>query len=120
MTPQKSPGRPKGTPKTGGRKRGTRNKRTRALQERLVASGMDPLAFMLSLMRNRKAPLEMRFEAAKQAAPYCHAKLSAIEHNGADGGAVHVEVKQYSDIEAARLIGRFLTKVASHNGHSEK
>jgi len=33
-----------------------------------------------------------------------------IEHSGKDGGPV--EVKQVSDIEAARLIGRLLSKVA--------
>jgi hypothetical protein len=36
--------------------------------------------------------------------------LSAAEHSGPDGGPV--EVKQYTDIEAGRLIGRFLQKVA--------
>jgi hypothetical protein len=34
-----------------------------------------------------------------------------VEHSGADGGAVQVDVKQVSDIEAARLIGRLLTRV---------
>jgi phage terminase small subunit len=33
-----------------------------------------------------------------------------VEHTGKDGGPM--EVKQYSDIEAARLIGRLLTKVS--------
>jgi phage terminase small subunit len=33
-----------------------------------------------------------------------------VEHTGKDGGPV--EVKQYTDIEAARLIGRLLKKVA--------
>ena len=32
-----------------------------------------------------------------------------VEHSGPDGGPI--EVKQYSDIEAARLIGRLLSKV---------
>ena len=114
-------GRPKGLPKTGGRKRGVPNKRTGELQARIRASGMDPLTFMLALMRNAKAPLELRFEAARQAAPYCHARRSAIEHSGADSGAMQVEVKQVSDIEAARLIGRFLSKVAaSGNADSGK
>jgi phage terminase small subunit len=42
-----------------------------------------------------------------------------VEHSGPDGGPV--EVKTYSDIEAARLIARLLTKVtASNNGNSRK
>jgi hypothetical protein len=112
MTPaRKSPGRPKGLPKTGGRRKGSRNKRTTELQARIRASGMDPLSFMIAVMRNAKAPLEMRFEAARSAAPYVHPKLTAIEHSGKDGGPV--EAKQvYTDIEAARLIGRLLSKVS--------
>jgi hypothetical protein len=122
MTPARNtPGRPKGHPKTGGRKRGTPNKRTTELQARIRATGMMPLDFMIAVMRNAKAPLELRFEAARQAAPYVHPRLTAIEHSGTDGGAVPVEVKQVSDIEAARLIGRLLTKVgASGNGDSGK
>jgi|SRR5882762_8854666 len=119
MTPaRKTPGRPKGHPKTGGRKRGTPNKRTTELQARIRATGMMPLDFMIAVMRNAKAPLELRFEAARQAAPYVHPRLTAIEHSGS---AAQVEVKQVSDIEAARLIGRLLTKVgASGNGDSGK
>jgi hypothetical protein len=114
-------GRKKGTPKTGGRKRGTPNKRTRALQESVAASGLTPLDFMLSIMRNPKVRLAMRFDAAKQAAAYVHPKLAAIEHSGKDGGPMEMKVKQVSDIEAARLIGRFLTKVGtSHHGDSGK
>jgi hypothetical protein len=42
-----------------------------------------------------------------------------VEHSGPDGGPV--EVKQYTDIEAARLIGRLLTRVgASLNAGSGK
>jgi hypothetical protein len=100
-----------GKRENAGRKKGSRNKRTSELQARIRATGMDPLAFMIAVMRNAKAPLEMRFEAARSAAPYVHPRLTAVEHSGADGGAVQVDVKQVSDIEAARLIGRLLTRV---------
>jgi len=119
MTPARNPGRPKGTPKTGGRKKGTPNKRTGELQARIRASGLTPLDFMIAIMRNPKAELELRFEAARAAAPYVHARLTAVEHTGENSGAVQVEVKHYTDIEACRLIGRLLTttaaKQASHN-----
>jgi hypothetical protein len=122
MTPaRKSPGRPKGLPKTGGRKKGVRNKRSSEMEARIRASGMDPLAFLIALMRNAKAPLELRFEAARSAAPFVHPKLTAVEHSGPAGGAVQTETKQVSDIEAARWIGRLLSKVsASHSGDSGK
>jgi hypothetical protein len=104
-----------------GRKPNIPNRRTRALQERVEASGMSPLDFLLSVMRNPKAKMAVRIDCATRAAPFVHAKLTAVERSGKDGGPMEVEVKQYSDIEAARLIGRFLTKVgASHNGDSGK
>jgi hypothetical protein len=96
-----------------GRPKNSRNKRTSELQARIRASGLTPLDFMLAVMRNSKVAIETRFSAAQAAAPYVHAKLSAIEHSGADSGAVQVEVKHYTDIEAARLIGRLLSKVDS-------
>jgi hypothetical protein len=43
----------KGKPKTGGRKRGSRNKRTRKLEE-IERSGLAPLDYMLSVMRDPK------------------------------------------------------------------
>ena len=51
------------------------------------------------------------YEAAVEAAKYVHPRLAAVEHTGA-GPNKEIEVKQVSDIEAARLIGRLLTKVS--------
>jgi hypothetical protein len=67
-----------------GRPRGSRNKRTRALIEAAQASGQMPLDFLLLIMRNNTKPLERRLEAAKAAAPYCHARLAPIEHSSQD------------------------------------
>jgi hypothetical protein len=38
-----------------------------------------PLDFLLRLMRDPQSPIVRRLEAAKAAAPFVHAKLSAIE-----------------------------------------
>jgi len=76
----------------GGRKAGTPNKKTAEVQKAVAESGITPLEFMLSIMRNdvvdadadpavKIAFSSMRFEAAKAAAPYVHAKLSSIEMN---------------------------------------
>jgi hypothetical protein len=86
-----------------GRKAGEPNKRTAEIQRAVEASGVTPLDFMLSIMRDdttnpddepaqaiaRKA---MRFEAAKAAAPYVHAKLSSVDATitGANGGPVDI------------------------------
>jgi hypothetical protein len=72
-----------------GRKKGVPNKRTAELQAQVEESGETPLAFMLRIMRTEpgeiedervmQSILEMRFEAAKAAAPYVHARLSSID-----------------------------------------
>jgi hypothetical protein len=68
--------------KTGGRKKGTPNKRTaarRAAIAAITASGKDPISFFADLLRNEQAPLDLRFAAAKELAPYTHPKLASIE-----------------------------------------
>jgi Family of unknown function (DUF5681) len=62
-----------------GRPKGSRNRRTAALVDAAQASGEMPLDFLLRVMRDDALALERRIEAAKAAAPYCHAKLSSIE-----------------------------------------
>jgi hypothetical protein len=71
-----------------GRKPNTPNKATQKRQEEVAASGLTPLDYMLSVLRNDLEPPEMRFEAAKAAAPYVHPKLSSIESSGKDGGPI--------------------------------
>jgi hypothetical protein len=70
----------------GGREKGTPNKRTAALRAALLAefelSGGTPLDVILSVMRNPALPLQLRFDAAVKAAPFCHPKLAPIEHRG--------------------------------------
>jgi hypothetical protein len=81
--------------KTGGRSRGTPNRKTREQQEHVRKTGVTPLEFMLNLMRTElpedassmeKASMRsLQFEAAKAAAPYVHPKLSNVEMSGKDG-----------------------------------
>lgn len=73
-----------------GRKKGVPNKRTAEVQRAVEESGITPLAFMLEIMRTKPGDdiedprlltdmLALRFEAAKAAAPYVHARLSSVE-----------------------------------------
>ena len=75
-----------------GRKKGSPNKKTAAVQKAVAESGITPLEFMLNVMRQEISPEgangaeqiafhSLRFEAAKAAAPYVHAKLSSVEVN---------------------------------------
>jgi len=71
--------------KTGGRQKGTRNKRTLAREAvlRRVGAGLattTPLEFMLAVMTNTNLPLAMRLDAAVMAAPYVHPRLKAVVH----------------------------------------
>jgi hypothetical protein len=63
-----------------GRPPGAVNKKTKALVEKCEAEGLMPLEYMLQLLRDETLPASARFGAAVQAAPYLHAKLSAVDH----------------------------------------
>lgn len=68
--------------KTGGRVAGVPNKATQARQAKIEASGLTPLDYMLTIMRDEAMAPEARFEAAKAAAPYVHPRLASIDNTG--------------------------------------
>src|SRR5258705_2588808 len=104
--------------KTGGRKRGTPNKATVARQAQAASAagaGVMPLEVMLSNMRFAHEQAERLMEdlnegsattqlsevmkwrqiaqeAAKDAAPYVHPKLSSVEHGGNDKKPVQMRM----------------------------
>jgi hypothetical protein len=65
--------------KTGGRQEGARNRATAEARAAAEATGLLPLDHMLSVMRDPRADDKRRDAMAIAAAPYLHAKLSAIE-----------------------------------------
>jgi hypothetical protein len=69
--------------KTGGRKRGSRNKRSVELEK--AAGGQLPLDYMLSVMRDVKADDARRDEMARAAAPYLHARRAPEDKHGQPG-----------------------------------
>lgn len=66
----------------GGRKAGVSNKRTAEQVEAIKASGMTPLQYLTSVYQDVSADEAKRIDAAKAAAPYCHAKLQPIDPAG--------------------------------------
>lgn len=50
----------------------------------IASIGLDltPLVYMLQVLRDPKSSAEQKQWAAETAAPYCHAKLTSIEHAG--------------------------------------
>ena len=66
----------------GGRVAGVPNKRTAETVAAVEASGLTPLDYLLSVMRDADLDRDARVDAAKAAAPYVHAKLAAVELSG--------------------------------------
>lgn len=67
----------------GGRQKGVPNKRTEEKAAALAASGLLPRDYLLSVMRDEGNDTQVRVDAAKAAAPYCHSKMpQAVTHTG--------------------------------------
>jgi hypothetical protein len=65
--------------KTGGRQKGARNRATAEARAVAEATGILPLDYMLSVMRDESLDRATRMDAAKAAAPYLHPKMSPTE-----------------------------------------
>lgn len=70
----------RGGPRPGaGRKPGAPNKATAEKREEIAASGLTPLDYMLTILRDEKQDNGRRDWAAEKAAPYVHARLASVE-----------------------------------------
>ena len=65
--------------KTGGRQKGTRNRATEEARAAAEATGILPLDYMLTVMRDASADQKRRDAMAMAAAPYLHPKLSSVD-----------------------------------------
>jgi hypothetical protein len=74
-----------------GRPKGVPNKANAERQAAIVASGLAPLDYLLSVLRDESADPHERMEAAKSAAPYVHPRLASIEHGGKDGSPIELK-----------------------------
>src|SRR4051812_8660651 len=113
------PGRGRGHPKTGGRTKGGVDKMKR--EAILAAQGITPLDYLMMLVRAEtepgldsavaKARETLRFEAAKAAAPYVHARLQTTTLAGDPEKPLKVD--NMSDLEVSRRLAFLLTKGAT-------
>src|SRR5260370_41809438 len=69
-----------------GRKKGVVSKATAEARKAALASGISPLDYMLSVMRDQTVDVRRRDAMAMAAAPYLHPKLAAVAHSGAEFG----------------------------------
>lgn len=96
-----------------GRKPGSQNKVNTAVRERAEAGGIMPLDFMLEIMRRPNLPgaepmqeiahNNLRFEAAKAAAPYLHSKLASVELSGTNGGPIELTMDHITANPLSRI-----------------
>jgi hypothetical protein len=97
---------PRGGHRAGaGRKKGSRTIRTARIAEQAAAEGITPLEVMLTAMRRHAQAGQWDQAAvfAKDAAPYMHPRLQAIQHTGANGGPIQTEDVSARDVLADRL-----------------
>jgi hypothetical protein len=67
-------------------------------RKKALEGAMMPLDNLLGIMRDNDQDSRSRLDAAKAAAPYCHARLSSTELSGPNGSAVQVHTTQKIDI----------------------
>lgn len=100
---------PRGGKRPGaGRPKGSRSPATikrKEIAERALAEGITPLEVMLRTMRDHFAAgrLDQASAVAKDAAPYMHPRLAAVEHSGPGGGPIEHKDVSYRDVLADRL-----------------
>lgn len=69
-----------------GRKPGQSTRMNEQARAKALEGGVSPLAYMLTVLRDKEQSSDIRMDAAKAAAPYVHARLSSVEarHDLAD------------------------------------
>ncbi len=80
----------------GGRQKGGLNKTTLARMQAIDYSGLTPLAYMLSVLRDDHSSKEQKRWAANAAAPYMHPRLQTTTVQGEGGGAIEVKIVNYA------------------------
>lgn len=79
--------------KTGGRQKGTPNKKTQDITMRLERLGFDPVKNMIEIGRQAMAEgdLKLAMDANKELLQYIAPKRKAVEVTGEDGGPIQTQ-----------------------------
>ena len=113
--------RPKGLPKTGGRKKGSVSKEKRAMVAKAAAAGLLPHEFLCAISQGQtidghKPTFEERVSAAVEAAPYYAGKRATVAHTGVDDGPIRFDFASLTDEQIAALEPVFAALVRSGSG----
>jgi len=79
--------------KTGGRPKGTPNRKTLELAELLESLDCDPIAGMVGIANDPEASLELRGRMFAELAQYRYPKRKAVEMCDPEGGPLEVIVR---------------------------
>lgn len=82
----------------GGSRKGKPNKRTAERVAAAEASGLMPVDYLLSVMRDPEVDRAVRVSVALEVAPYLHAKLAPVGKDGNTAGATIQVIFQGSDV----------------------
>jgi hypothetical protein len=87
----------------GGRKVGSKNKRTilaLSVRERLEELGCDPLEILARIAEDPKSGADVRVRAAAELSRYLWPQRKAVELSGANGGPISVDVDPRQRLES--------------------
>jgi hypothetical protein len=76
----------------GGRQKGTPNKKTIAVAEKLAALGCDPIKQMGQIAMDERVEISVRVQVLKELCQHVAPKRKAMEVTGEDGGPVKTEL----------------------------
>ena len=68
-----------GLPKTGGRRKGTPNRATLLLREKLAALDCDPAEALVKIAKDLKTPVGLKASIYSTLLPYVHPKRSCVD-----------------------------------------
>jgi hypothetical protein len=103
-------GRPVGYPKSGGRAKGTPNKR-RSIEDLCAAAEFDPFEAMLLIAKSHQDD-NLRFAAMKELCQYISPKLKALEHSG----SIERPLRDLPDEELLALVPEAIETLKNETG----
>lgn len=75
-----------------GRKKGSPNKRTKTIEEKLASLKCDPIEGMARIALDESNDIQIRAQMLKELAQYVAPKRAAMQHTGTDDGPIRFEV----------------------------
>ena len=82
----------------GGRQKGTPNRRTLEVQQRLAELDCDPIQGMALIAMDEGNPPELRARMFAELAQYVAPRLKSVELSGADGAPIAVQQHERIDV----------------------